>query len=86
MIYDLGGYETTRCPHRLFALPLVKVALRLYGEWKRGHLPKDGALKEQPHLYRHAMATLQAHEDQAAAWFREKTAPKKQDKVIPYDR
>lgn len=75
-VYDLGGYETTTCPHKLLAMSFVRLAMRLYGEWKRGLLPREGGLSAQAALFREVMSTLQAHEDQASAWYDEKARTK----------
>jgi len=80
-IYDLGGYETTRCPIKLLESSFVRRALVLYGEWKRGHLPQQGGLTAQTKLFRDAMTLLQLHEDQASAWYE-----KEADKRKPNDR
>lgn len=76
-IYDLGGYETTRCPNRLLDLFFVRRALVLYGEWKRGHLPQCGGLSAQTKLFRETMIALQLHEDQAAAWYEQQVEKRK---------
>jgi hypothetical protein len=57
-------------------MPFAQLAARLYGEWKRGLLPREGGLSAQTALFREVMSTLQAHEDQASEWYDEKTRTK----------
>lgn len=67
-VYDLGGYETMRCPLATSGTPYVQAALDLYADYKNHQTPNGRGVRHETAAYRNAMRALGGFEAKAESW------------------
>ena len=77
MTYDVGGEIIDRCPIALSKHPVVSRVLELHRFFESGITPQ-GLLSKETVFYRWAMAAATSLQNEAGAWYREKTKPRGQ--------